>query len=149
LPRQNRPVVRDGRLQVKKKRTDRSYLRPEAPAPESPAEPEPATKMPVAEAETIVEAEREDPLGAVAPPSAPHESPVAPASRPSPTRSTATRTGGAARALQQQGVRRRREVDVDSLLRRDSSYAMHELRRIGALTVMVVTTLIVLGVFLR
>ncbi|HXK33470.1 MAG TPA: hypothetical protein VNM91_05585, partial [Dehalococcoidia bacterium] len=27
MPRQNRPVVRDGRLQPKRKRTDRSYLR--------------------------------------------------------------------------------------------------------------------------
>ena len=31
LPKQNRPLVRDGRLQTPKKRTDRSYLRPGGP----------------------------------------------------------------------------------------------------------------------
>jgi hypothetical protein len=62
---------------------------------------------------------------------------------------TAVRVGGAARALQQQGVRKRRDIDVDALGRRDTSYAMHELRRIAILAVMVVVTLVVLGIVLR
>ncbi|HXK34548.1 MAG TPA: hypothetical protein VNM91_11110, partial [Dehalococcoidia bacterium] len=56
---------------------------------------------------------------------------------------------GAARALQQQGVRKRRDVDVVELLRRDSAYALHELRRIAILAAILITTLIVLGVVLR
>ena len=64
-------------------------------------------------------------------------------------RPSAAPRGGAARALQQQGVRKRREVDVNELARRDSSYAMHELRRIAILAVMVVVSLIVLAIVLR
>ena len=53
------------------------------------------------------------------------------------------------RALQQQGIRRRREFDVDALAERDTRYAYHELRRILILTSMVIVTLIVLGIVLR
>ena len=51
--------------------------------------------------------------------------------------------------MQQQGVRKRREVDVQSLAVRDTQYAMHELRRIAILAAMIVVTLIVLGFVLR
>jgi hypothetical protein len=40
-------------------------------------------------------------------------------------------------------------LDLNELGRRDSSYAMHELRRIAILTAIVVVTLIVLAIFLR
>jgi hypothetical protein len=53
------------------------------------------------------------------------------------------------RAIQQQGVRRRREVDLHALAVADTRYALHELRRIAILTTMVVVTLIVLGIVLR
>ncbi len=53
------------------------------------------------------------------------------------------------RAIQQQGVRKRREFDVQALALRDSSYALHELRRIFILASMVVITLVVLWFVLR
>ena len=59
------------------------------------------------------------------------------------------RLSGSARALQQQGVRKRREFDVNALAMRDSKYAIHELRRIFILATMVVITLIVLAFVLR
>jgi hypothetical protein len=40
---------------------------------------------------------------------------------------SAARPPASVRALQQQGVRRRREVDVDELARADTRYALHEL----------------------
>ena len=53
------------------------------------------------------------------------------------------------RAIQQQGVRKRRDVDLGALARRDTSYAYHELRRIGVLATMVIVTLVVLWFVLR
>ena len=143
MPRQDRPVVRDGRLQVKKKRTDRSYLSPDAPTGPQITEEPVEDEAPAQEMTAPV-----DPTAAFAPPPAP----AAPAPAPSPASAAAiaaARASGAARALQQQGVRKRSDVDLQALGRRDTSYAMHELRRIGVLAVMVVTTLIVLGVVLR
>ena len=126
MPKQNRPIVRGGRLQPKK-RTDRSYLspRPAAPAPEEGLD---------------AEASVED-LGveAAAPGRAAPPQPVA-ASYRVPT---------AVRAIQQQGVRKRRTVDVHGLAARDARYALHELRRIAVLAAMVIVTLIVLGIVLR
>lgn len=146
MPRQDRPVVRGGRLQVKKKRTDRSYLTPTA-TPTAPVEPQ-ITEEPVASAAeevTVPEAaSRVDPTAAFAPPA---HAPAAAA--PSPAPAATARAGGAARALQQQGVRKRSDLDLQALARRDTSYALHELRRIGALAVMVVVTLIVLGIVMR
>jgi hypothetical protein len=55
----------------------------------------------------------------------------------------------AARAIQQQGVRKRREIDVNAMAMRDTRYAMHELRRIAILATLVIVTLIVLGIVLR
>jgi hypothetical protein len=135
LPRQNRPVVRDGRLQTPKKRTDRSYLgtaRPaSAPEPEAPAEESAAPH---------------DPGAAFQPPASPASpaAPVAPAAARQPSAVAPLATEHAATAR-----RRRHEVDPEALLTQDSSYAMHELRRIGVLAVMVVATLIALGVFMR
>lgn len=131
MPRQNRPVVRDGRLQAPKKRTDRSYLGnaapPVAPAPSEAAADEPAPAH--------------DPVAAFQPPAPPPAAaPAAPSALPvSPSQAA---EHAAAR-------RRRREVDPEALLAQDSSYAMHELRRIAILAVMVVATLIALGVFMR
>jgi hypothetical protein len=140
LPRQNRPLVRDGRLQVtKKKRTDRSYLGGPARPPEQP-DVEPGALVdsePSAEDETGAAA-------ALAPQPAPAASPHEPARTPAPARLPTS-----VRALQQQGVRRRRELDVDALAERDTAYAFHELRRILILATIVVVTLIVLGIVLR
>lgn len=161
MSNKNRAVVKDGRLQVKKKRTDRSYLQPTTapePAPseaedESAEEPQAASVAPeVAVADPPVESEAAvvpapDPLEAYTPP-LPVPVPVSPAPATATPVAAAPRVG-AARALQQQGVRKRREVDVNELARRDSSYAMHELRRIGILAVMVVVSLIVLAIVLR
>jgi hypothetical protein len=166
LSNKNRTVVKDGRIQVKKKRTDRSYLQTEA-APASvdadssaaPAEPagavatEPAPEVtsslnagaPASEPEALsAPAVEADPVAAfTAPPPAPVVAAAAAPVVAAPPR------GGAARALQQQGVRKRREIDVNELARRDSSYAMHELRRIAILTVLVVVALVVLTLVLR
>jgi hypothetical protein len=131
LPKQNRPLVRDGRIQTKK-RTDRSYLKPAAtpapaPAPMSDAEVEAAEAggEPDAVAEAIVET-----------------APSAPAS------ATGGRLPSRVRAMQQQGVRKR-GVDLQALAINDTQYAIHELRRIAVLAVMVVITLIVLAIVMR
>jgi hypothetical protein len=147
LPKQNRPVVRDGRLQAAKKRTDRSYLRPNgatAPGAPSPAAPEAEPAAPPVVAEPAGIEEELAPVEAVAEPIAP-----APAAPAEPRVAAQTRATGAARAIQQQGVRKRREFDVEALGVRDTRYAIHEMRRIIILTVLVVVTLIVLAVVLR
>jgi hypothetical protein len=166
LANKNRTVVKDGRIQVKKKRTDRSYLQPEASPPAPPVTetegapvdaPEPvAAGVATESVETdaapalvpspVVEPDPVSAFTTPPPPPAPAPAAVVPAA--AATAPAAPRTG-AARALQQQGVRKRREVDVNELARRDSSYAMHELRRIAILAVMVVAALIVLAVVLR
>jgi hypothetical protein len=131
LPKQNRPLVRDGRLQPGKKRTDRTYLRPaEAPAatPEQAPADEPMPGEPDAVAEILVE-----------------EAPAAAAA----TAAVPGRLPSNVRALQHQGVRRRREVDLHALAVADTRYALHELRRIAILAAMVVITLVVLGIVLR
>ena len=117
MPRQNRPVVRDGRAQTPGKRTDRSYLRPSAPPTASESEP---TGEPDAVAEAIA--------SGTAPP----------AKLPS-----------SVRALQQQGVRKRRDVDLEALAVSDTKRAIHELRRIAVLATMVIATLIVLAIVMR
>jgi hypothetical protein len=150
VPKQNRPLVRDGRLQAKKKRTDRSYLRPNgaariavaeeaAVAPESPAEEAaeaPGQEMSVGAADAA-EAATGRPAAASMTPEA------------APARAGAARVPTTVRALQQQGVRKRREFDVHALAIRDTKYAIHEMRRIFILAAMVIATLIVLGVVMR
>jgi len=140
LPKQNRPLVRDGRLQARKKRTDRSYLRsgPDAEPlnqPDSEDAPEEPTASDVvrAAARAAVEAAPATQPGA-----------LVPAERQQPGKLPA-----AARALQQQGVRKRREFDIHALAIRDTNYAKHELRRIATLAIMVIATLIVLTFVLR
>jgi hypothetical protein len=171
LPKQNRPLVRDGRIQARKKRTDRSYLRPDASATgvaeQAEAEEELAEARAVEEAAAVEEA----PAPEVAAPEAeaevaPPEAGVAdePATVSNMTAAPARVNGatsstnaapapgrltGTARALQQQGVRKRREFDVEALAIRDSKYAMHEIRRIAILATMVIITLIVLSFVLR
>ena len=143
LPRQNRPLVRDGRLQAKKKRTDRSYLRPKPAQPAAePAtleeeEPADATDVVRAAARAAAEPEAE---------AAPAVEPDAPA--PAPRQQTG-KLPTAVRAMQQQGVRKRREFDIQALAIRDTNYAKHELRRIAILATMVVVTLVVLTFVLR
>ena len=66
-----------------------------------------------------------------------------------PTRTPSSRLPTAVRAIQQQGVRKRRDVDLDALAVRDTNYAVHELRRIAILTVMVIISLVVLTFVLR
>jgi hypothetical protein len=148
LPKQNRPVVRDGRLQTRKKRTDRSYLGGAGGAPAAP----PREAPPAADEVTVVETEVEEVAETVQVPSrvAPPPRPAAPvaAQRPADT-AASTRLPAAARALQQQGVRKRRELDLGALARRDTEYAIHELRRIAILATMVIVTLVVLGIVLR
>ncbi len=130
MPKQNRSFVRDTRLQAKKKRTDRSYLR-SAAAPVPPQQP-PGELVAADNGAAPGAAEPSSPRGAAA-------ASVGGSARP-PT---------AVRAIQQQGVRKRREFDTRALLVRDSRYAMHELRRIFSLAALVVVTLIVLGIVLR
>lgn len=142
MPSQNRPVVKDGRLVVKK-RTDRSYLKPSAAEPEIAA-PDvlPETDAPVVDETTPVATS-----AATAAFTAPTAAPAAPpASAPTPAPAAKSAT---ARALEQQGVRKRREVDLDAVARRDSNYAMHELRRIAILTAIVIAVLVILTLTLR
>ncbi len=163
MPKQNRPLVRDGRLQAKKKRTDRSYLRPngnggsvveDEPGSEADSAPDAplangATRMSDAEP-TPSEMASEETVSA----------PVASATTGTPAASTTatasaarSTTGGrlptTVRAIQQQGVRKRREFDVHALAIRDTQYALHEVRRIFILASAVIITLIVLGLTLR
>ena len=125
LPKQNRPLVRDGRIQTKR-RTDRSYLRPGTQPDSQPASPSEPVDDEVGEPDAVAE------------------------TRPSATASMPqSRLPAAARAIQQQGMRKRREVDLEALAVADTKYAIHELRRIAILATMVVVTLIVLGIVLR
>jgi hypothetical protein len=181
LPKQNRPLVRDGRLQSRKKRTDRSYLgsnggatgiaddvETEESLPEPPAvEEAPATQeaAPPTDDAPDVSAAGEVPEATAGAESATAEVAPAPStpvssSTAAPARvngagastngaATAGRLTGTARALQQQGVRKRREFDVEALALRYSKYAMHEMRPIGTLAVMVIITLVVLSLVLR
>jgi hypothetical protein len=129
LPKQNKPVVRDGRLQAPKKRTDRSYLGTTAAPEIAPSEvpsPEQAT----------------DPVAAF-------EAPAAVVTPPTPQVAAAPVTAPAAQVASAPAARRRREVDPDELLAQDSSYAIHELRRIGIIAAIILGTLIGLGVFMR
>lgn len=154
MPKQNRPLVRDGRLQAKKKRTDRSYLRPngsgasvieDEAAPDAVAEPEATSSangaIRVSDAEpTVSEMTSEETVSA----------PVASTTTAPPSaRSTTGRLPTTVRAMQQQGVRKRREFDVHALAIRDTQYALHEVRRIFILASAVIITLIVLGLTLR
>ncbi len=159
MPKQNRPLVRDGRLMAKKKRTDRSYLRPDA-APVDAAvsqqeivEDEMATGADIAEAgvdagqaadEASIMADEDARTVAYAPP-VPARTPSASASARLPSNRLPT----AVRAMQQQGVRKRREFDIHALAIRDTEYAYHELRRIAVLATMVIVTLIILWFVLR
>ena len=175
MPKQNRPLVRDGRIQARKKRTDRSYLgsnggatgiaedvEPEESLPEAPAvEEAAAAQEPAASTDDAPEAAAIDaePAAAEVAPAPAASAPVS-SSTAVPARAngaaastngaaTAGRLTGTARALQQQGVRKRREFDVEALALRDSKYAMHEIRRIATLAVMVIITLVVLSLVLR
>lgn len=154
MPKQNRPLVRDGRLQAaKKKRTDRSYLGGAGTPTDAPAAPaeEPVVEAAGAPEEVGVSIDEVMPAGGPAPAAA--QPAAAPAAAPTAAAPTAARPAGrlptSVRALQQQGIRRRRELDVDALAERDTRYAIHELRRILILATMVIVTLIVLGVVLR
>jgi hypothetical protein len=142
VPKQNRPLVRDGRIQAPKKRTDRSYLRPSSGATEIVAVDDDAATddAPEAEAPVAVEATKA-PTAAFAPPA---PQPVA-----SPSAASVGKLPTTVRAIQQQGVRKRRDVDLQALARRDTSYAYHELRRIAVLATMVVVSLVVLWFVLR
>ncbi|MHB8376742.1 MAG: hypothetical protein ACYDEB_07270 [Dehalococcoidia bacterium] len=152
MPKQNRPLVRDGRLQSKKKRTDRSYLRPDAA-------PAPVGGAPVAGETVADEAAASAGLAAPSPDGATAQPAATGSARgsgpsPAPPTATAAATGGGrlpttVRAIQQQGVRKRREFDVHALGVRDTTYALHELRRIFVLASMVIITLVVLWFVLR
>ena len=140
MPKQNRPVVRDGRLQQPaRKRTDRSYLGSPAPARVSPPDetlfnpadaPEEAGAEPDAVADVIEAVADAAPAGT-----------AAAAFGQMPVREKA--------AQPQSAVRRKREIDLEELARADTRYAIHELRRIAILAALVVVTLIVLTFVLR
>lgn len=137
MPKQNRPLVRDGKIQPRQKRTDRSYLGGDAAAPADDA----ALVDEAAAQDELTEAapEAPSPIAAFAPP------PPAQPARPTASGKLPT----AVRAIQQQGVRKRRELDVHALGVRDTRYAIHELRRIAVLASGVVVTLIALTFILR
>lgn len=142
MPKQNRPLVRDGRLQAKKKRTDRTYLRPAGATAPAPA--------PVEEEQAPAE-EPQDGAALLADTLAPESEPApvtAAAAAMTPTPAS-TRVPASVRAIQQQGVRKRRELDVHALAERDTRYALHELRRILILAALVVVALVVLAIVLR
>lgn len=138
-------LVRDGRLQAPKKRTDRSYLRTPSPAAAPAAEPaEPAADPDSPDAVgSVASGLAEAPVAAVAP------APVAssPSTTATAAATAAARHTGAARALEQQGVRKRRELDVDALAKRDSDYAKHELRRIFVFATLIFAVLVLLAIF--
>src|SRR4051812_36139672 len=126
LPKQNRPLVRDGRLQAKKKRTDRSYLRPgpseAAHEPDDSAAPsddvETAPESPVDEVTGREGAARAEPVTPAARETSRSTGRTATQARPAapaPARPAPTRVPTSVRAMQQQGVRKRREFDVQSL----------------------------------
>ncbi len=145
MPKQNRPLVRDGKIQPRQKRTDRSYLGGDTPARADDTAPvdDEAVAAEVAEA-----APPETPLPVD--PGAAFAAPQAAAPAPLPARLTpSSKLPTAVRAIQQQGVRKRREFDVQALAVRDTQYAIHELRRIAVLASGVVITLIVLTFVLR
>ncbi|MBF6601045.1 MAG: hypothetical protein IVW36_11100 [Dehalococcoidia bacterium] len=156
MPKQNRPLMRDGRLQSKKKRTDRAYLRPggarttvidDAPGSDPASDRGAAANgaVPVSDAEpTMAElaSEAADSAAAVATRSSK-------GSAAAPAGAASGRLPSTVRAMQQQGVRKRREFDVHALAVRDTQYAFHELRRIFVLATAVIITLIVLGFVLR
>lgn len=144
MPSKNRPLVRDGRIQAKKKRTERSYLS-SAPSPATVVE-EPAVddEAPV-DAATAYEST--DALVEALPIEEPAT--AATTAAPAPAAAASGRLPTTVRAMQQQGVRKRRAFDVHALALRDSQYAIHEMRRIFILAAMVITTLIVLGFVLR
>ena len=132
MPKQNRPLVRDGRIQAKK-RTDRSYLRPGAAPADAPAD---AAAADAAEPDAFAEPDAvAEILASTAPAAA--------------TATIPGRLPTSVRAIQQQGVRKRRDIDLNALAVNDTKYALHELRRIAVLATMVVVTLIVLGIVLR
>lgn len=143
MPKTNRPLVKDGRIQSPKKRTDRSYLRPSSGATEI---------VPVDDAgvDEVVEAPAE-PLVSAA--SSASMAPTSPVTAATTAAAAATAASGklptSVRAIQQQGVRKRRDVDLGALARRDTSYAYHELRRITVLATMVIVSLVVLWFVLR
>lgn len=142
LPKQNRPIVRDGRIQQPvRKRTDRSYLGGTAAAPtkvatppdevlENPADlPEDLGAEPDAIADVVDAVEAAAPAGTAA--------------------AAAAAVPNSVRATERQGQRRRRDIDLDELGRADTRYALHELRRIAILAAIAIVTLIVLAVVLR
>jgi hypothetical protein len=149
LPKQNRPLVKDGRLQAKKKRTERSYLGGD------PNEALAAFEPPLDDADAAEDAlDLAEPgdtatVAAVPASAAPATASAEPAAAPSTATARPTRLPTAVRAIQQQGVRKRRDVDLVALAKRDTSYALHELRRIAILATMVVVTLVILWFFLR
>jgi len=148
LPKSNRPLVRDGRIQAPKKRTDRSYLRPASDAPSAAPAPDES-----AEHEELADAPEDMAPGEFAPAVAPRAAFAPPAPAPAPVaaapKTASTKLPTTVRAIQQQGVRKRRDVDLNALAKRDTSYAYHELRRIAVLATMVVVTLVVLWFVLR
>ena len=119
MPKPNRPLVRDGRLQAKKKRTDRSYLRPGGTPEEAVATEDEAPDEGVAEAVADALTAAEMPASAPVEPHAAFEPAPAAAPRaavPAPsvasTRTPSSKLPTAVRAIQQQGVRKRREVEI-------------------------------------
>lgn len=131
MPKQNRPVVKDGRLQSStKKRTDRSYLN----AAGAPAEgPDADIVAPEADGAEVEPAAEAVPAAVAAP---------EPMPMPRPAQVPSAVAPGPA-------SRRKHDVDVDALGKRDTSHALHELRRISIFSVLVIIALVVMAMMLR
>ena len=147
MPKQNRPLVRDGRLQVnKKKRTDRTYLRPGGPSTDDATPPEDAAPL---DEESLVEVDEAVAMRALpVEPATPAAAAPGRVAAPAPARASAA-PPAAMRAIQQQGVRKRGDIDLHALAVADTRYALHEMRRIAVLTALVIATLIVLAIVMR
>jgi hypothetical protein len=82
-------------------------------------------------------------------PAPPTREPIGARASSAPATTASGKLPTSIRAIQQQGVRKRRDVDLQALAVRDTNYAIHEIRRIAILTVMVIISLVVLTIVLR
>lgn len=145
-------MVRDGRLQTPKKRTDRSYLRPTPGVADEALPEDAAIDESVAPDEALPESGgAEAPIATSAEPTTAFAAPTPVPAPAGPVAGTTTysKLPTAVRAIQQQGVRKRRDIDLHALAVRDTNYAIHEIRRIAILTIMVIVSLVVLTLVLR
>jgi hypothetical protein len=132
------------RIQARKKRTDRSYLPTTEPPPAEPVQETEATdESPETEAAPLPVAAT--PVAATPVAATPVAAGASAVAAPRPP----GRVPSAVRAIQQQGVRKRGEIDLHELAVADTRYAMHELRRIAIFAALVIVTIVVLAIVMR